>query len=101
MRLYNCSVGELLVGSVSSIVRSLVFNSFDANGRYFASFSSELKVFRSNRLLPGLVSDDSVSHDELLCIIDCVCTNQFQHVRLIFFCLYVHSLWLFGLHVLD
>ena len=38
MRRYNCSLHELLDGSVGNIVKSFVFNSFDDNMRCSASF---------------------------------------------------------------
>ena len=64
LRRYNCTLRELLDGSVSNIVRSFVFNSFDDNMRCSTSFLLELIMIRSNRLRIGL-SDDSFSPDEL------------------------------------
>ena len=71
---YNCSLHELLGGSVSNIGRSFVFNLFDDNMRCSASYLFELIMTRSNRLRLGLCNDYFL-HDELQYIIDYVYTN--------------------------
>ena len=74
LRRYNCSLYDLLNGSVNYIVNSFVLNSLSENMRSSASFLLELVMIRDNRLCFGH-SDGLFTHEELQCLIDYVSTN--------------------------
>ena len=75
LRRFNCSLYDLLNGSVNYIVNSFVVNSLSENMRSSASFFLlELVMIRDNRLCFGH-SDELFTHEELQCLIDYVSTN--------------------------
>lgn len=72
MQRYNCSLSDLLYGSINAVISSFFFNSVDVSMRESANLLLESLMIRDGlmKLPTGMFSSD-----ELQCIIDYVCTS--------------------------
>ena len=78
MHRYDCSLYDVLYGSINSLISSYVNRSVDESVLCRANFLIELIMLRDGSLS---MSDctQSMSTDELKDIIDFICTSQLAH----------------------